>query len=44
MPPWGTMGMSDAEIWLLIGLMRTEPAVAILIGRFNKSPTPSPFS
>ncbi len=26
MPPWGTMGMSDAEIWLLIGLMRTEPA------------------
>lgn len=25
MPAWGNMGMIDEEIWLLVGLLRTEP-------------------
>lgn len=25
MPPWGNLGLSDQEIWLLLGLLRSEP-------------------
>ncbi len=28
MPGWGNLGLSDAEIWLLVGLIRSEPTGA----------------